>query len=73
MRHDSTVSANHILARLRDEVGDSEFGYRLQALFAHVLGRLGASILEVNAQGHPDIRGVSGVNWRPYRAISVAA
>lgn len=28
----------------------------MQAVFAHVLMRLGARILEINAQGHPDIR-----------------
>lgn len=27
----------------------------MQAMFAHVLMRLGAKILEINAQGHPDI------------------
>jgi hypothetical protein len=41
---------------LRAECGDAEFGYRLQALFAHVLLRLGARVLEINAQGHPDVR-----------------
>ncbi len=37
------------------EVGDGEFGYRIQALFAHVLLRLGGVVSTVNAQGHPDI------------------
>jgi hypothetical protein len=43
------------LRRLRAAVGDGEFGYRAQALFAHVLKRIGASVLEVRSQGHPDI------------------
>jgi hypothetical protein len=43
------------LRRLRADVGDIEFGYRAQGLFAHVLKRMGASVLEVRNQGHPDI------------------
>lgn len=49
-------AAKPILDCLRYHCGDSEFGYRVQALFAHVLLRLGAKILEINAQGHPDIK-----------------
>ena len=45
-----------LLDALRSEVGDSDFGYRIQALFAHALLRLGAVIQEINQQGHPDIR-----------------
>ena len=44
-----------ILRRLRTEVGDIEFGYRAQGLFAHVLKQIGASVVEVRNQGHPDI------------------
>jgi hypothetical protein len=43
------------LRRLRADVGDIEFGYRAQGLFAHVLKRIAASVLEVRNQGHPDI------------------
>jgi hypothetical protein len=45
-----------ILDRLRTAWGSSDFGYRMQAVFAHVLLRLGGQILEVNAQGHPDVK-----------------
>lgn len=45
-----------LLEALRAECGDAEFGYRMQAMFAHVLVKLGAVVLEVNAQGHPDIK-----------------
>jgi hypothetical protein len=45
-----------ILDGLRDEHGHSEFGYRMQALLAHVLLRLGARIVAVKPQGHPDIK-----------------
>ena len=44
-----------ILRRLRVEVGDREFGYRAQGLFAHVLRQIGASVVEVKNNGHPDI------------------
>ena len=40
---------------MRAEVGDIEFGYRAQGLFAHVLKRIGASVVDVKHQGHPDI------------------
>lgn len=45
-----------LLDALCESCGYSEFGYRIQALFAHVLLRLGARITEVNAQGHPDVK-----------------
>jgi hypothetical protein len=45
------------LRRLRAEVGDIEFGYRAQGLFAHVLQRVGVSVAEIRNQGHPDIIG----------------
>lgn len=48
--------AARLLQSLRERFGDAELGYRVQALYAHVLLRLGATILEVNAQGHPDIK-----------------
>lgn len=47
-----------MLDSLRASIGDSEFGYRMQALFAHVLLELGGTITEVNQQGHPDIKSV---------------
>ena len=40
---------------LRLLVGDIEFGYRIQGLLAHVFMRLGATVIELNAQGHPDL------------------
>ena len=44
-----------ILRGLRAEVGDGEFGFRAQGLFAHVLKLIGASVVEVKNNGHPDI------------------
>ena len=36
--------------------GFSRFGLVVQALFAHVLLRIGGSVLDVKSPGHPDIR-----------------
>lgn len=49
-----------ILNNLRQSVEDSEFGYRIQGLFAHTLICLGIRILEIKSQGHPDILGEKG-------------
>jgi hypothetical protein len=53
---DGQFTIKPLLDALRSECGDAQFGYRMQGLFAHVLAKLGAVILEVNAQGHPDIK-----------------
>jgi hypothetical protein len=47
--------AGRCLGIIRDAVELSEFGFRIQGLAAHVLLRLGARVLKVNSQGHPDI------------------
>ena len=44
-----------VLRHLRAEVGDVEFGFRAQALFAHVLKQIGAYVVDVRHKGHPDI------------------
>lgn len=54
--NESAFDVKPVLDQLRFQCGDSEFGYRLQALFAHVLLRLGGSVSEINAQGHPDVK-----------------
>jgi hypothetical protein len=51
-------AAGPALHALRAKFGDSEFGYRVQALFAYVIAGFGAGIEQINAQGHPDIRAV---------------
>lgn len=51
-------AAGPSLEALREKFGDSEFGYRVQALLGSTLASLGAQILEINAQGHPDIKAV---------------
>ena len=49
------IDAARILSELRSEVGFSKFGLVIQALFAHVLLRMGAQIIDVRNPGHPDI------------------
>ncbi len=58
-------AAGPALGALRTKFGDSEFGYRIQALFAYVIAGLGAGIEEINAQGHPDIR----ASWQGKTAL----
>jgi hypothetical protein len=58
--NDDSFLVKPLLDSLRSKTSDSEFGYRVQALFAHVLGRLGYAIIEVNAHGHPDVKGRAG-------------
>lgn len=53
---DDNIETGVVLQELRNKCGDVEFGYRMQALFGHVLMRQGYKTLEINAQGHPDIR-----------------
>ena len=56
----SAYDAAILLENLRRDVGFSKFGLVAQALFAHVLLRLGGRITEINNPGHPDIRAVLG-------------
>ena len=61
-RHEGAVSC---LTRLRSETSTSEFGYKIQALAAHVLVMLGHQVADVNNSGHPDI--VSHKDGREFR------
>lgn len=47
--------AGRILENLARSVSESEFGYRIQGFAASVLVRMGAKVIEVNNQGHPDV------------------
>lgn len=44
-----------MLDNLRRDVGSSEFGYRVQGLFAHVLIGKTGRIIDIKPQGQPDI------------------
>ena len=59
------VAAAECVRRIRADAGASAFGYKIQALAAHVLVRLGYGVTEVNSSGHPDI--VAEKNGREYR------
>lgn len=52
---DEHFRIGYLLEILRRDVGDSEFGYRIQGLLAHVLLRIGGRITQIKPQGHPDI------------------
>ena len=54
----SPYDAARLLAVLRDDVGFPRFGLVIQALFAHVLLRLGGEVLDIRNPGHPDIRAI---------------
>ena len=62
----STVSGGHstvaveCLKRLRSKTSTGEFGYRMQALAAHVLLGLKHRVEAINARGHPDIVSFEG-------------
>ena len=47
--------AARVLSELRSDVGFSRFGLVIQALFAHVLIRMGGQVIDVRTPGHPDI------------------
>lgn len=52
---DECFKIKHTLDALYQSVGESEFGYRIQGLLAHVFLRLGGKIVNIKPQGHPDI------------------
>lgn len=49
------ASARTCLERLLLESDDKAFGFKMQAVAAHILLRLGHTVLKVNRVGHPDI------------------
>ena len=59
----SPYDAAGLLADLRREVDFRRYGLVVQALFAHVLNKLGGTVLEINNPGHPDIRMNLGGLW----------
>ncbi len=65
MNSHPTLNANECIERIRSDISPSEFGYKIQALAAHVLLRLNYRVDEVNPSGHPDI--VATKNGREFR------
>ena len=56
------LKAANCLENLRLSVSSTEFGYKVQALAAHVLLRLNFKVEEVNRSGHPDIVATRGID-----------
>ena len=54
------LQATECIEQMRLSVEPSEFGYKIQALAAHVLLRLDFQIREINQYGHPDIIATRG-------------
>lgn len=52
---DAPFRVGRIINVLRQSIGDSEFGYRIQGYLAHVIMHIGGKIIDVKSQGHPDI------------------
>ena len=57
--------ASECIERIRSSVSAVEFGYKIQALAAHVLLRLDYQIDAINRSGYPDI--VAARNGREFR------
>ena len=49
------LQATECIEQMRLSVEPPEFGYKIQALAAHVLLRLDCQVQEINQYGHPDI------------------
>ena len=56
-----TFQASDCIEKLRRSVSPVEFGYRMQALAAHVLLRLDYHVEEINKSGHPDVVATRGM------------
>lgn len=61
MRDPAVLQATRCVDDLHLIASPAEFGYKVQALAAHVLLRLGFRIEQVNQSGHPDIVATRGM------------
>jgi len=52
---EKALRAGRLLVSLCESIPEPEVGYRIQGIAAQILLRLGARILEIKSQGHPDI------------------
>lgn len=57
----AVLQATECIEQMRLSVKPSEFGYKVQALAAHVLLRLDCQVQEINRYGHPDIIATRGI------------
>ena len=58
----AALQAADCLENLHLSTSSAEFGYKVQALAAHVLLRLNFGVEEVNRSGHPDIVATRGMD-----------
>ena len=59
------TAAGDCLARMRSESSAAMFGFKMQAVAAHILLRLNHRVVQVNRTGHPDIvSSRDGVEYR---------
>ena len=58
-------ASSECIERILSNISTAEFGYKIQALAAHVLLRRGYRITAVNSSGHPDI--ISVLNGKEFR------
>lgn len=56
----TSLRSSECLQHMRAGVNATAFGYKIQALAAHVLVRLDYRIISINRSGHPDIVSVRG-------------
>ena len=57
----AALQASDCIENLRLSISPVEFGYKVQALAAHVLLRLDYRVEEINRSGHPDIVATRGL------------
>ena len=60
MSEETILRASECIEDLRLSISAAEFGYRVQAIAAHVLLRLNCRVTEINQWGHPDIVAIRG-------------
>ena len=60
MNDPAVLQATECIEQMRLRLEPSEFGYKIQALAAHVLLRLECQVQEINQYGHPDIVATRG-------------
>lgn len=53
--NESGLAAAACLERIQGSISKPAFGFKVQAIAAHVLIRLGFRIVAINSSGHPDI------------------
>ena len=58
----AAIHAAHCIDDLRLSLSASEFGYRMQAVAAHILLRLNYEVQDIRRSGHPDIIATRGVD-----------